>query len=176
MDPAKAMEAMQGVMQNPAFMQMAEKLGSQMMADPSMVGPRDLCARGALTVCPQCTSVPQPLKVCPCCTFRPARARPLDGLPIVYLLSHCPDARFTLCDSGPYLQASMMQSMQDPATTEKMKARMEALKVGSNDCLLIVSTDQLLIVYLSACKSQLHPNFTSLSALVSLFFMRYLSD
>ena len=27
MDPAKAMEAMQGVMQNPAFMQMAEKLG-----------------------------------------------------------------------------------------------------------------------------------------------------
>merc|ERR1719326_493764 len=30
-----AMEAMQGVMKNPAFMQMAEKLGTQMMQDPA---------------------------------------------------------------------------------------------------------------------------------------------
>ena len=36
LDPAAAMEAMQGVMQNPAFMQMAEKLGKSMMADPAM--------------------------------------------------------------------------------------------------------------------------------------------
>lgn len=35
-DPKQAMEAMQGVMKNPAFMQMAEKLGTQMMQDPQM--------------------------------------------------------------------------------------------------------------------------------------------
>ena len=35
-DPKQAMEAMQNVMQNPAFMQMAEKLGTQMMQDPQM--------------------------------------------------------------------------------------------------------------------------------------------
>ena len=35
-DPKQAMEAMQNVMANPAFMQMAEKLGTQMMQDPQM--------------------------------------------------------------------------------------------------------------------------------------------
>ena len=35
-DPKAAMDAMQGVMKNPAFMQMAEKLGTQMMQDPQM--------------------------------------------------------------------------------------------------------------------------------------------
>ena len=35
-DPKAAMEAMQGVMKNPAFMQMAEKLGTQMMQNPQM--------------------------------------------------------------------------------------------------------------------------------------------
>ena len=36
-DPKAAMEAMQGVMKNPAFMQMAEKLGTQMMRPPDGV-------------------------------------------------------------------------------------------------------------------------------------------
>jgi hypothetical protein len=35
-DQQAAMEAMQGVMQNPAFMKMAQKLGEQMMEDPQM--------------------------------------------------------------------------------------------------------------------------------------------
>ena len=35
-DPQQAMQAMEGVMKNPAFAQMAQKLGEQMMQDPTM--------------------------------------------------------------------------------------------------------------------------------------------
>ena len=36
LNPQQYMNAMQGVMQNPAFMNMAEKLGQQLMQDPQM--------------------------------------------------------------------------------------------------------------------------------------------
>lgn len=36
LDPSQYLNAMQGVMQNPAFMGMAEKLGTQLMQDPQM--------------------------------------------------------------------------------------------------------------------------------------------
>jgi len=37
-DPSKYMEAMQGIMQNPEFVNMAQRLGQQMMQDPAMSG------------------------------------------------------------------------------------------------------------------------------------------
>jgi hypothetical protein len=49
-DPAQAMEAMQGVMKNPAFMQMAEKLGTQMMADPQMASMMQQMQAGLLSI------------------------------------------------------------------------------------------------------------------------------